>query len=137
KFTDQFQKVAQRLRRVGGGQQASDAVPPFAGALRGSGFQIVVADTGMGVQDVDRRGLAQQRAQHPEQQRVLEAIGEVPGMEGMAIIHGGPSVSVSSGQRGRGAKSRLLVSPSRSRSIPVQATITALSVQSRTGGATS
>ena len=44
-------------------------------------------------------------------------------------------VSSPSGQRGRGAKSSPSASPSRSRSIPAQATITALSVHSRTGGA--
>ncbi len=43
----------------------------------------------------------------------------------------------SSGQRGRGAKSSGSARPRRSRSIPAQATITALSVQSRAGGATS
>ena len=42
---------------------------------------------------------------------------------------------VSSGQRGRGAWSIGLAAPSRRRSIPAQATITALSVHSRTGGA--
>src|ERR1700723_3026083 len=81
-----------------------------------------------------RRRLARQAAQQRDQQRVLHAIGEIAGMERVAIVHG---AMASKGQRGRGAKSISSVKPRRRRSSAAQATITALSVHKRIGGATS
>ena len=112
----------------------------------------------------NRRLLARQRAQQPDQQRVLEAVADIAGVEGVAVVHGVPHPALSA--RGEGEKApspcgrgggghaphgrmsaqrparprretQRSAQPSRSRSIPAQATITALSVQSRTGGATS
>ena len=71
------------------------------------------------------------------QQRVLEAIREIPRVIGVAIVHPGIASRASSGHRGRALTSMPSLHPSRSRSMPAQATITALSEQSLTGGATS
>ena len=73
-----------RRRRV---QQAVDALAPFAGALGGAGGQVVAAGARMGVQHEDRRRFALQRVDQPDQQRVLHAVGETAGVEGVAVVH--------------------------------------------------
>ena len=65
----------------------------------------------MGVEHQKAGRLARHRAQQPDQQRVLHAVGEVAGVEGVAVVHAvtgaqagaGRMSASSSGQRGRGA----------------------------------
>src|SRR5579883_47832 len=87
-----------------------------------------MSNPGVCVEHAERRGLALQRAKQPDQDGMFYAVGEIASMKGVAVVH--------NGHLGRGAKSSLSAKPSRSRSIPVHATMTALSVHSRTGGAT-
>ena len=50
--------------------------------------EIVAAGAGMGVDDAERRRLGAQVHQNADQHRVLDDIGEVAGVKGVAIIHG-------------------------------------------------
>ena len=52
-------------------------------------YEVVAARAGMGVQHEQRRRLALQRAQQPDQHRVLHAVGEIAGVEGVAVVHSG------------------------------------------------
>ena len=47
--------------------------------------EIVAAGAGMSIQEIDRLGLGHGVAQRMDQHRVLEHVGEAPGMEGVAI----------------------------------------------------
>ena len=84
----------------------------------------------MGVEHQKRLRLALHGAQQFEQQSVFDAVGKIAGVEGVAVVH-----RVSSGQRGRHGAESGSVSPALRRSIAAQATMTALSVQKRRGGA--
>ena len=75
-------------------EEAGDAVAPFAGALGRAGEEVVASDAGVGVEHENRGGLAQQRVQHPDEQRVLHAVGGVAGVEGVAIVHVAPDNSL-------------------------------------------
>ena len=48
----------------------------------------IAAAAGVRVHETERRLLGLQRLDQADQDRVLEHVGEVAGMEGMAIIHG-------------------------------------------------
>ena len=50
-------------------------------------IEIIATRAGMRIQHEQRRRLALQRTQQPDQHRVLHAIAEVAGMEGVAIVH--------------------------------------------------
>ena len=82
---DQRDIGRQRQRRAV--EQPPDARPPLPGAPGGPAVQVVAAGAGMRVQDGDRRVLALQGADQPNQQRVLHAVGEIPGVVGMAVVH--------------------------------------------------
>ena len=123
--------VLQRGRYVV--QQSGNAGRRLIGAPRRIPREIVMTGAGVGIQHEQRPRLALQGAQQRDQQRVLHAIAEIAGVKCVPVIH---RANASSGQRGRGAKSIPSTRPRRSRSSPVQATMTALSVQRRMGGAT-
>ena len=42
----------------------------------------------MRVDHPERRGLLAQMHEDPREHRVLDHVGEIPGMEGVAVIHG-------------------------------------------------
>ena len=69
-------------------QQTLDTVRGFGGAHRFAVIQQVVATSRMRVHEAEWLLLGFQRFKQPDQDRVLEHIGEVAGMECMAIVHG-------------------------------------------------
>ncbi len=77
------------------------------------------------------------RLRQRDQQRVLEAVGEVcrRGRRDDSSWSGRMSAAIEAASAGGGRWSSLSVQPSRSRSMAAQATITALSVHRRSGGA--
>ncbi len=80
-------------RRLGakvGREQAADAVAPFAGALRFVGREIVEAGAGMEVDHPEWRRLVAQMHENAGEDRVLEDVGKIPGVKGVAIVHGAP-----------------------------------------------
>ena len=90
----------------------------------------------MRIEHETRVGLTRERIEESNQQRVLEAVREIACVIGVTVVHPTTASSASSGHRGRALTSIPSLQPSRSRSTPAQATITALSLQSLTGGAT-
>ena len=69
--------------------QPRDSGQPFAAARRLLAAEIVNACAGMGVDDAKRRRLLLQIGQDADQHDVLDDVGEVAGMEGVAIVHDG------------------------------------------------
>ena len=65
-----------------------DAVAPFAAAPRLLSGEVVTAGAGMGVDDAERRRFLAQMHEDAHQHRVLDHIGEIAGVKGVAIIHG-------------------------------------------------
>ena len=49
--------------------------------------EIIEADPRMGVDDAERRLLALEIGEDPHQQRVLHDVGEIAGVEGVAVVH--------------------------------------------------
>ena len=67
--------------------QPADAVAPFL-RLAGLGAgEIVAAGAGMGVDDAEGRRLVAQMHQHAAQHRVLDDVGEISGVIGVAVVH--------------------------------------------------
>src|ERR1700730_9918799 len=89
----------------------------------------------MRIQHEIRAGFTRERVQQGDQQRMLEAIREITRVIHVTVVHPPIASSASSGHRGRAVMWIPSLQPSRSRSTPAQATITALSEQSLTGGA--
>ena len=73
-----------RLLRV---HDARDALAPFARARGLVAGQIVAPDAGVRVEIAQRRVLAHQVREDARQHRVLEDVGEIAGVEGVAVIH--------------------------------------------------
>ncbi|MFK4584244.1 hypothetical protein ABIF83_007721 [Bradyrhizobium ottawaense] len=69
--------------------QPRDAGQPFAAPARLVAVEIVEAGAGMGVDDAERPRLVLQIGDDARQHDVLDDIGEVAGVEGVTIIHGG------------------------------------------------
>ena len=63
--------------------QPADALLEFTGRL-----QAIKAAAGMGIDHTERCLLAAQGLQHPDQYQMLENIGDVAGVEKVAIVHG-------------------------------------------------
>ena len=61
---------------------------PLAAAARLGAGEIIAAGAGMGIEDAERRRLRAQMQQDAHEHRVLEDIGEVAGVKGVAIVHG-------------------------------------------------
>ncbi len=78
-------------RRVprGLGEQPADAVAGLAGLLRGFAIQPVQAAAGMGVECETGGRLGGERIAQRQQHDMLEHVGVVAGMEGVAIVHRG------------------------------------------------
>ena len=68
--------------------QAGDAALGFARAQRRVGIELVQAAAGVRVQREAGRGLGAQGLAQREQRDVLEHVGVVAGMEGVAVVHG-------------------------------------------------
>jgi hypothetical protein len=73
-------------------KQPADARAPFVAAQGLGPAEIVEAGAGMGVDNAERGGLLAQMHQHAHEHGVLDDIGEVAGVEGMAIVHAGGRV---------------------------------------------
>ncbi len=87
---NRFQQGIQKLRCFlieGSLDQSADPVAPFAGFLRLFRTQVVEADTRMRVDDTESLVLALQIFDDAGQDGVLDHIGEVSGMIGVAIVH--------------------------------------------------
>ena len=87
---DRFE-IGRQQRTHGLGQRMAgkprDARAKLTCALRRVILQIVDADPGMGIDDAERLVLALQIVDEPCQHRVLDDVGEVAGVEGVAVIH--------------------------------------------------
>ena len=84
---DRIDVAPQRRGRIGIIEHPPDAVAPFAGL---AGFHIVervAAASRVRVEMAQRLFLRGHRVQHRQQDRVLEHVREVAGMEGVAVIH--------------------------------------------------
>ena len=71
------------------GQNARDPVAPFRRAFRLRALEIVPARPGMGVDEAERALLAGEIDKDARKDRVLEHVGEIAGMEGVAVVDGG------------------------------------------------
>jgi hypothetical protein len=69
-------------------EQPSDTVLPLTGPLRLFGRQIVETDAGMGVDHPEGFVLELQIFDDAGEDRMLDHIGEVPGVIGVAVVHG-------------------------------------------------
>src|SRR5262249_56414769 len=74
--------------RDGRADEPLDPVAPFAAALCLLAAKVVAAGAGMGVDDAKGRGLLAQMHEDAHQYCVLDHIGEIAGVKGMAVIHG-------------------------------------------------
>ncbi len=90
-------RVGQRFRVRS--QQPADAASPFAGALGLGAVQAIGADARVRVDHAQRLRLLRQAGERTREDRVLQHVCEVAGMEGMAIVH------AASFSRGRSAVS--------------------------------
>src|SRR5690606_6301158 len=80
--------VGGELRQVRRPPQPADAVQPFAGTTGLVALQVVEADPGMAVEAGEGRFLARQQGDDAADDQMLEHIGVVAGMEGVAVVHG-------------------------------------------------
>ena len=80
------QDLADRRRRSRG-QDARDPLAPFRRAPRLALRKIISARPGVSVDEAERRVLAREVNEDARQDGVLEDVGEIAGMKGMAIIH--------------------------------------------------
>ena len=81
-------KQPTRLLADRSGDEPLNALAPFEAARRLRTVEIVAAGAGMGVDDAERRRLGAQVHQNADQDRMLDHIGKVAGVKGVAIIHG-------------------------------------------------
>lgn len=61
---------------------------PLPGPARLVGLQIVEPDPRMGIEDAERRRLLAQMREDQHEHDVLHDVGEIAGMEGVAVVHG-------------------------------------------------
>jgi hypothetical protein len=80
------EQVAHR-RRERRGDNLADAVAPFSGAARLGAGQIVLTRPRMGIDDAEGRRLFLQVGDDACKRRVLDDIGEISGVERVAVIH--------------------------------------------------
>src|SRR5437588_1153954 len=69
------------------GAQPTDAVAPLARAVRFRAGQVGEAGARVRIDDPERRGLDAQVHDHPRKDRVLDDLGEISGVKGVAIVH--------------------------------------------------
>ena len=69
-------------------KQTADARAPLARAARFFAGEIVAPDACMGIDHAERRFLAAKMQQNSHENGVLQNIGEIAGMECVAVIHG-------------------------------------------------
>jgi hypothetical protein len=67
--------------------EPADAIAPFAGAAGSLACQIVDADAGMAVEDAERRRLGLEALNHPGEHDVLQDVGMISGVKGVAVVH--------------------------------------------------
>ncbi len=77
--------VGQRRRQTGRVPEPADAVAVLGVALRVVALERVAAGAGVGVEQGVGLGLERHVAQHLHQHQVLEHVGVVAGMEGVAV----------------------------------------------------
>jgi hypothetical protein len=68
--------------------EPAEAVVPFARAPGLVGFEIVDAETRMGVDRPERLVLGTEMYEHPRQDEVLEHVREIAGVEGVTVVQG-------------------------------------------------
>src|SRR5205085_1103228 len=68
---------------------ARDSRPPFAAALRLLAGEVIAAAAGMAVDDAKGGRLLLQIKQDAHEHDVLDDVGEIAGVEGVAVVHGG------------------------------------------------
>src|SRR5690606_22441975 len=78
-----------RIRQLRGLPQATDTLQVFAGAAGLVALQIVEAESGVAVEVGEGRLLLRQQGEQAGQHQVLEHIGVIAGMEGVAVVHAG------------------------------------------------
>ena len=93
-----------RERPFRGARQPQRAARRFPRAGGFLGREVIGAPPRMGVEHREGRGLAPQRIEQQEQQRVLQAIRVVAGMEGVAVVHGGAVIARGGPGRNRAAR---------------------------------
>ena len=86
---DRIQIVGQQWRGGSGLQQAADAVLIFQGLAGFDAIQVIAANARMGIDHRKGGVLLFQMGQNQGQQGMLDHIGEVSGMIGVAVVHGG------------------------------------------------
>jgi hypothetical protein len=72
-----------------------DAAAPFAATGRFGTVEIISAGPGMGIDDPESSELEAQVKKYAHKNRMFVHIGEIPGMKGVAIIHGRSRARVS------------------------------------------
>ncbi len=70
-------------------KQAADALAPFAGSARFPPGQAGQAGSGVGVDDAERAVLFPQMRDDAREHRVFDDVGEIAGMERVAVVHRG------------------------------------------------
>ena len=68
-------------------QETRDAVAPFRRAPRRLAVEIVAPGAGVGVDEAQRRFLAHEQHEEARQHDVLEHVGEIAGVESVAVVH--------------------------------------------------
>ena len=68
-------------------QQSGDAVAPFRRTPSRLAVEIVAPRARMGVDEAERGFLAGEIGEQTRQERVLENVGEIAGVEDVAIVH--------------------------------------------------
>ena len=80
-------------KRFGDVKESADPRLPLPTTPRLLRAEVVLTGTRMSVQHAEGRRLATERPHDPDQQGVLHAVGEVAGVEGVAIIQAGSPLS--------------------------------------------
>ena len=80
---EQLADLGAELRR----KQAADALAPFAGSARFPPGQTGQAGSGVGVDDAERAVLFPQMRDDAREHRVFDDVGEIAGMERVAVVH--------------------------------------------------
>jgi hypothetical protein len=70
------------------GEEPADALFPFAAALRFRTPEIIESGAGMDVDDAEGRRLGAQMHQDANDHDMLDDVGEIAGVEGVAVVHG-------------------------------------------------
>jgi hypothetical protein len=83
--TDEFQVAAERTGRLAEVPQTRDPVAELAG-LRRVAAEVVASGPGVRLEVGERLVLARQRLDQRDQHDVLQHVGEVAGVEGVAVV---------------------------------------------------